>query len=70
MRAHGKGGASVIPYARKSTDEPDRQILSIKAQIAEVKEFALRAGYLNNKLTKKMVPDLEGFHLSRTSQMR
>ena len=31
-------------YARKSTDEPDRQVLSIEAQIAEVKEFALREG--------------------------
>ena len=31
-------------YARKSTDEPDRQILSIDAQVAEVKEFALREG--------------------------
>ena len=29
-------------YARKSTDEPDRQILSIEAQLAEVKEFAER----------------------------
>jgi DNA invertase Pin-like site-specific DNA recombinase len=27
-------------YARKSTDEPDRQILSIEAQIVELKEFA------------------------------
>ena len=31
-----------IAYCRKSTDEPDRQILSIEAQIAEVKEFATR----------------------------
>ena len=31
-----------IAYCRKSTDEPDRQILSIEAQIAEVKEFAQR----------------------------
>ena len=31
-----------IAYCRKSTDEPERQILSIEAQIAEVKEFALR----------------------------
>lgn len=29
-------------YARKSTDEPDRQILSIEAQIIELKEFAAK----------------------------
>jgi len=29
-------------YARKSTDEPDRQILSIEAQIEELREFARR----------------------------
>ena len=29
-------------YARKSTDEPDRQILSIESQIDELKEFATR----------------------------
>src|SRR3989344_1139460 len=29
-------------YAKKSTDEPDRQILSIEAQITELKEFAER----------------------------
>src|SRR3989344_6832047 len=29
-------------YARKSTDEPDRQILSIEAQLHELKEFAER----------------------------
>ncbi|MBI2415512.1 MAG: hypothetical protein HYV33_02495 [Candidatus Kerfeldbacteria bacterium] len=26
-------------YARKSTDEPNRQILSIEAQITELREF-------------------------------
>ena len=31
-----------IAYCRKSTDEPDQQILSIEAQIAELKEFAER----------------------------
>ena len=29
-------------YARKSTDEPDRQILSIEAQITELREFGER----------------------------
>ena len=29
-------------YARKSTDETDKQVLSIEAQIAELHEFALR----------------------------
>src|SRR3990167_665050 len=29
-----------IAYCRKSTDEPDRQILSIEAQVAELQEFA------------------------------
>jgi len=33
-----------IAYCRKSTDEPDKQILSIEAQIVEVKEFAAREG--------------------------
>ena len=29
-------------YVRKSTDEEDRQVLSIEAQIAELKEFAAK----------------------------
>ena len=29
-------------YARKSTDEPDRQVLSIKAQVVEFEEFATK----------------------------
>jgi DNA invertase Pin-like site-specific DNA recombinase len=31
-----------IAYSRKSTDESDRQILSIESQIAELKEYADR----------------------------
>lgn len=31
-----------IAYCRKSTDEPDRQVLSIEAQVAELEEFAAK----------------------------
>ena len=31
-------------YVRKSTDVEDKQVLSIAAQIAELKEFAARMG--------------------------
>ena len=31
-----------IIYCRKSTDEKDKQILSIESQVAELKEFASR----------------------------
>ena len=31
-------------YARKSTDEPDRQILSIEAQLAELRDYAQKNG--------------------------
>jgi DNA invertase Pin-like site-specific DNA recombinase len=31
-----------IAYCRKSTDEKEKQVLSIESQIAELKEFAAR----------------------------
>lgn len=31
-----------IAYYRKSTDEKDKQVLSIEAQVAEIKEFTKR----------------------------
>jgi DNA invertase Pin-like site-specific DNA recombinase len=31
-------------YARKSTDEPERQILSIEAQLFELREYAKKEG--------------------------
>ncbi len=46
-------------YARKSTDEPDRQILSIEAQLAELREYARKEGltiareFLESKTAKE-----------------
>jgi DNA invertase Pin-like site-specific DNA recombinase len=46
-------------YARKSTDEEDRQVLSIEAQLAELKEFAAKekleiaASYTETKTAKE-----------------
>ena len=36
----------IFLYARKSTDEPERQILSIEAQLFELREFARKEGLL------------------------
>jgi len=54
-----------IAYCRKSTDEADRQILSIEAQIAELTEFAKREGleiseFITESKTAK-VPGREEF---------
>ncbi len=39
-------------YARKSTDEPNRQILSIEGQIAEFREYAKKANLI---IVKKFI---------------
>ena len=42
-------------YARKSTDEQDRQILSIDAQLIELKEFAKKENLqIVNEFTEAM----------------
>src|SRR3972149_4592409 len=56
-----------IAYCRKSTDEKDKQVLSIEAQIAELKEFARRenlelADFITEAKTAKS-PGREQFKL-------
>ena len=49
----------IFLYARKSTDEPERQILSIEAQLFELREFARKEGltlvreYVESKTAKE-----------------
>ena len=56
-----------IAYCRRSTDEKDKQVLSIEAQIAELKEFAKRdhleiTEFITEAKTAKM-PGREQFAL-------
>ena len=56
-----------IAYCRKSTDEKDKQVLSIQAQVTELKEFAKREGlpifeFISESKTAK-VPGREQFEL-------
>ena len=57
-----------IAYCRKSTDEKDKQVLSIEAQVAELKEFAKRENliiseFITEAKTAK-VPGREQFALA------
>ena len=51
-------------YARKSTDEAERQVLSIEAQLTEVREFALKENlsivqeFIETKSAKKPGRDI------------
>lgn len=41
-------------YARKSTDVEDKQVLSIEAQLVELREFAKREGlYIGTEFVEK-----------------
>ena len=56
-----------IAYCRKSTDEKDKQVLSIEAQIAELKEFAKRENFIVSEFITEAktakVPGREQFAL-------
>ncbi len=58
-------------YARKSTDEPERQILSIEAQLAELREYAKKENlslvreFVENKTAKEPGRDIFNDMLAR-----
>ena len=58
-----------ILYARKSTEEDDRQVLSIEAQMHELKEFAAKekleivASFQEAKTAKEPVKKIGSNHI-------
>jgi DNA invertase Pin-like site-specific DNA recombinase len=58
-----------IIYARKSTEEEDQQVLSIEAQLVELKEFAAKekleivASLCEAKTTKEPVKNIGSNHI-------
>ena len=58
-----------IIYTRKSTEEDDRQVLSIEAQLVELKEFAAKekleivASLCEAKIAKEPVKNIGSNHI-------
>ena len=56
-------------YARKSTEDEDRQVLSIEAQLVELKEFAAKekleiaASFQEAKTAKEPVKNIGSNHI-------
>ena len=63
-----------IIYARKSTEEDDRQVLSIEAQLVELREFAAKekleivASFQEAKTAKEPVKNIGSNHILRNRE--
>jgi len=61
-------------YARKSTDEPERQVLSIEAQLFELQEYARKEGlhivreFVESKTAKEPGRDIFNDMISRIEE--
>ena len=65
----------IFLYARKSTDEPERQVLSIEAQMFELREYARRenveilAEFIEAKSAKKPGREMFAAMISEIEKM-
>lgn len=60
-----------FPHARKSTDDDERQILSIESQLTELREFARKERLtIAQEFTESMSAKVPGRPDSRTHQSR